>query len=432
LAVKRLAVAALGLSLVVAAAAAIDSPFPVTTTVATAEPPSPAPTPPDNIESLRALPYIGGSSSKRGSQAGVVRHSVSETSPGYNLFGNNTDRAYLTDLEGRILHTWRVPSHQGSEVPYSQSGRSLFCRLLPNGDLAVITSGQSADGVSDDAFFLMDWNSRLILSLRTPIPHHDVAVEPGGTYLVPFLSPVLKFGDLVVNFDSIVRIHRDGKQTPVWSSYGRLEELRAIHGSSPLDPVMRGTKKPSDKGAFDYYHLNTVEILPDTPLSARDRRFRKGNLLICLRNVNLVAVLDRDSKKVVWSWGMEVLDHPHMPTMLPNGHVLVFDNGERRDYSRVLEVEPVSKKIVWEYRGDPPHSFTSATRGSAQRLPNGNTLICEATNGRAFEVTRVGKIVWEFLNPVVNGQRRTFYRFERLPPTQVEPLLARFKGGPPP
>jgi len=394
-----------------------------------AAPPTPSPSPGAGLDALRSLPYAQWSRSSRGSQSGVTRYSPSEASPGYNLFGNNTDTAYLMDLTGKIVHTWTIPTRQRSDAPYSLAGRSMFCRLLANGDLAALTSGRSADGSSDDAFYLMDWSSRLILTVRTPVLHHDVAAESGGTYLLPALLPVLTRGDMVINFDSIVRVGRDGRQTPVWSSYAHLKELRAIHGPSPLDPVLRGETKPSKKGEFDYYHLNAVEILGETPLGTRDRRFRPGNLLICLRNVNLLAVLDRDSKKVVWSWGAGVLDHPHNPTMLPDGRVLVFDNGESRDYSRVLEVDPVSREIVWEYRGDPPHSFTSATRGSAQRLPNGNTLIGEATSGRAFEVTREGKIVWEFLNPVVNGQRRTFYRFERLPPARVEPLLERFRGG---
>jgi hypothetical protein len=37
--------------------------------------------------------------------------------------------------------------------------------------------------------------------------------------------------------------------------------------------------------------------------------------------------------------------------------------------------------------------------GSAQRLPNGNTLITEASFGRFFEVTKEGEIVWDYVNP---------------------------------
>jgi hypothetical protein len=55
--------------------------------------------------------------------------------------------------------------------------------------------------------------------------------------------------------------------------------------------------------------------------------------------------------------------------------------------------------IHWFYRGDRENPFYSETCGSCQRLDNGNTLITESDSGRAFEVTRDKKIVWEFINP---------------------------------
>ena len=44
-------------------------------------------------------------------------------------------------------------------------------------------------------------------------------------------------------------------------------------------------------------------------------------------------------------------------------------------------------------------AFYSAYMSSCQRLPNDNTLICEAQTGRIFEITKMGSIVWEFVNP---------------------------------
>ena len=69
------------------------------------------------------------------------------------------------------------------------------------------------------------------------------------------------------------------------------------------------------------------------------------------------------------------------------------------DFSRVIEVDPATDEIAWEYRGDPPVSFFSFHISGAQRLPNGNTLICEGTFGRIFEVTPSGEITWEYVNP---------------------------------
>ena len=71
----------------------------------------------------------------------------------------------------------------------------------------------------------------------------------------------------------------------------------------------------------------------------------------------------------------------------------------RYNYSRVIEVDRVTKEIVWEYRDDPPHAFFSAYISGAQRLPNGNTLITEGAYGRIFEVTPELEVVWEYINP---------------------------------
>ena len=110
--------------------------------------------------------------------------------------------------------------------------------------------------------------------------------------------------------------------------------------------------------------------------------------------------------------------------MLPDGNILVYDNGTRREYSRVIEVEPVTGRILWEYKGNPPRTFFSHWQGSAQRLPNGNTLICESTKAVVFEVTRAGKMVWKFWSPEVRKTRRKrIYRFMRLPKEQVDPIL---------
>jgi len=177
---------------------------------------------------------------------------------------------------------------------------------------------------------------------------------------------------------------------------------------------------------IDYFHLNTITVLPQTPLGQSDHRFREDNLLVCFRNVNQVAVLEKGTYRVLWSWGEGQLQWPHHPTMLENGHILIFDNGIARKYSRVIELDPVTKRIVWEYRTTFPEDFYSEARGSAQRLPNGNTLICESDLGRVFEVTPEGEIVWLWFNPGTReGRRLTVYRMIRLPREMVAPLLER-------
>jgi hypothetical protein len=95
------------------------------------------------------------------------------------------------------------------------------------------------------------------------------------------------------------------------------------------------------------------------------------------------------------------------------GNLLLFDNQGPAGFptaplgifvgSRVLEIDPITRQIVWQYTGEdsnrPVWSFHSSFISSARRLSNGNTLIDEGMNGRIFQVTREGEVVWEYVNP---------------------------------
>jgi hypothetical protein len=65
----------------------------------------------------------------------------------------------------------------------------------------------------------------------------------------------------------------------------------------------------------------------------------------------------------------------------------------------VIELDPTTGETVWQYRAPQSWTFFSAIISGAQRLPNGNTLICEGVTGRIFEVTRACELVWEYVNP---------------------------------
>jgi hypothetical protein len=111
-----------------------------------------------------------------------------------------------------------------------------------------------------------------------------------------------------------------------------------------------------------------------------------------------------------WKYGAPDVVHQHHASALPNGNIQIFDNGMHRigmPNSRVVEVDPSSSKLVWEYAGEPPEQFFSAHISGAERQPNGNVLICEGASGRVFEVTRRGETVWEWVTPfVINNQGR--------------------------
>lgn len=164
---------------------------------------------------------------------------------------------------------------------------------------------------------------------------------------------------------------------------------------------------------MDVLHTNHVEVF-DGRLADRDPIYAEGNILISMRNINAIAILDGKSAEVLWIWGPTNVTFQHQPTLLDNGHILLFDNGTTR--SRIIEIDPLPHRITWEY--SPKSGFFSKTQGSNQRLPNGNTLITESNRGYVLEVTPKGETVWKFANPVVNHkkEREAIWRMTRVDP----------------
>ena len=115
----------------------------------------------------------------------------------------------------------------------------------------------------------------------------------------------------------------------------------------------------------------------------------------------------------------------HQPTMLENGNLLLFDNqGLSGTQSRILEIVPLTQEVVWSYQGSEESRFFSDTCGSSARLDNGNTLITETDNGRAFEVTAAGDIVWEYMSPFRPSEDPSFvaslFEVIRIDPNQLQ------------
>jgi len=115
-------------------------------------------------------------------------------------------------------------------------------------------------------------------------------------------------------------------------------------------------------------------------------------------------MIERATGDIIWQLGSPPLAQQHDPRPLPNGNILIFDNGTHRHdhpgtFSRVIEVDPRTSAIVWQYSDPSMFEFFSPYISGAQRLANGNTLICEGIHGRLFEVTSGGEVVWEYVSP---------------------------------
>jgi len=363
------------------------------------------------LERLRALGYVDYAPEPAEPDESVVtRHDVERSHPGYNLYTvRPLARAELIDARGKVVHAW-------SEDETGFWARSL---LLDNGDLLVVGAR-----LPDRYVLRLSWDNEV--RWRVPLAaHHDVRPTPDGKFVTLTLSE-----RKIASIDPSVPV-RDNAVTIFEPGPGIVEEI-SLHDAIAAAPEILPFKPVGGGHAvIDLIHANSVRFMIHPHLEARGALYARGNLVVCMRNQDAVAVLDREHGRPVWAWGPAELEGPHDATVLENGNLLIFDNGVRRRWSRAVEVDPASGAIVWEYRAPEPESFFTAARGAAQRLPNGNTLITQSNDGRAFEVTRDGEIVWEYHVPHLDakGHRATMVRLYRYETARVESLLARFGSG---
>ena len=380
-----------------------------------------------SLEELLSLPYLAHvENDPHPELRGVTLHNEALAFEGFNLLTSMRMRgSHLLDMAGNILHSWTSDDSIGRAWLYSE--------MAGDGSLMAV--------VLDVGLVRMNWNSDLIwLSTVAENPyierprraayHHDFEVTANGDVYALATEPrhisyvAQGASSYEICDNSMVILTSQGVATRSISFHDLLGDLmadeiltniRAAEAQLRKKKILRATN-------FDVYHCNTVEeIQRDIGVA------KKGDVLFCVRNLNLVGIVDIEKEELAWSWGPDILQLPHHPTVLEDGNILVFDNGTRqRKYSRVLEVDPAAKEVVWQYEADPRESFFSPIMGASQRLPNGNTLITESTKGRVFEVTEDGEIVWEFWNFQVRkggkhkGKRATIYRMIRYGPDYLK------------
>jgi hypothetical protein len=353
---------------------------------------------------------------------------------GYTLYqGLVEDKVLLLDMDGRVVHEWAPAGYK----------TTYYATPLPNGHILTLAR-RTKDSPAYDGVVELDWEGRVVWEYFNPDKmqaHHAYERLPNGDTLILLqeLHEDWSISSASLKDDRIMEVDPDGHAVWDWRTADHFQEF----GFSP-----EAIQTIQEKGG-DWVHTNSIRTLPATDLAQFDPAFREGNILVSQRQTNIVFIIDKATGIVVWKVGPQdnLTVGQHDPKLLPSdlpggGNLLVFDNGgaagypqQSRDYSRILEIDPRGPNVVWEYESvnpdDPSQNFYSAFISSAQRLPNGNTMICEGMKGRLFEVTPEGAIVWEHLHPTFlprpdTGQLVNYvYRATRVDPAWAEPFLKK-------
>ena len=319
-------------------------------------------------------------------QTGLVFDDPSQSTQGYILIcpveGNET---FLLDPDGHVAHKWQT--HNGmTNWSYLQEDGILFRNeRCPNPKgVALTVSGRLSEYAPDGT---------LLWRHDDPYQHHDARrlrtrhLRTGAIYAA--------FTELSETQKASIAGGAPDSHSP-GGPYG--EVIREIDNDGnvvwewdfmSLDPQQYPLHRNANR--WSYGHTNTVQPLLD------------NRYLISSKNLNMLFILDKEKNAVTWRYQNEAMSGQHDAQMLDNGNIIIFANGVYQSdlhHSRILEIDPERDEIVWEYVAkDDFTSFFSPHMGGVQRLPSGNTLICEGNKGCLFEVNPEGEIVREFISP---------------------------------
>ena len=363
---------------------------------------------------------------------GTTIYNPAKTHNCYVLYDGRDGRSFLIDMNGNLVHSW----------PYCGFPVEMIAPEINDGKKGHIICQKEPDIFANENLLIVDWDADIVWEWGKDAPggkaqqNHDLAALPNGNLLIvaKLEHSVPELSNEPINDQAIYEVARSGEIVWQWISSEHIEDL-GFKGERKA--LLFSTKMRPRSSIFV---INDMAPLgPNKWFDSSDVRFHPDNIMIDSREGSFMAIIEKETGNIVWRMGPDypaAYDHSkksftgrlprpvdsisgqHDAHMIPKGlpgegNVLVFDNqgaaGIPPVYlnmfpgSRILEIDPISYEIVWQYdascSGRPFWTFYSSFISSARRLPNGNTLICEGMNGGLFQVTVEGEIVWEYVNP---------------------------------
>jgi hypothetical protein len=380
---------------------------------------------------------------------------------GYTLISPLTSTStFLVDMEGRIVHTWETGSAPGAYAVLLENGNLLRAGLQPNHPYGGFVAGGGGK-IQEFAWNgELVWDYTYVTDKM--IPHHDFLKLPNGNVLLVIKEKktpeeAIAAGRIpssvpngTIDPDALIELRPTGKTTAEvvweWHLWDHLiqdvDPARANYGDVAARPERMDINfgvNPGQRGSPDWAHVNAVAYNPEL-----------DQIAISLRSFNEIFVLDHSTTTkaaagstggksgkggdILYRWGNPRAyrrgtaedqrsfgqHNVHwIAKGLPGaGNLLIFNNGDTRTGERFSTVDefvpPVDangrytleagkkygpEQALWTYAAPNRADFYSNYISGAQRLPNGNTLICAGATGMVFEVTPQKQVVWQYNFP---------------------------------
>lgn len=380
---------------------------------------------------------------------------------GYTLFApKHNTMTYLIDNNGRVVHEWTTSQYEpGQSVYLLENGHLLRACFVKSGHTGGGEGGRIEEYDWDGNLV---WEFDYATDKYTT--HHDIEPLPNGNILALVVNVKTRDEAIAAGFDpgqlsdnillpdSVIEIEKTGSsggnivwEWDVWDhliqdrdpskdNYGVVADhpelvdvsgtgrrvhyfwnhMNSIDYNAELDQIMLSVRGNSELWVID--HSTTTE---EAASHSGGRYGKGGDLLYRWGNPATYSAGNASDRTL-----FEQHDAQWIEAGYPGeGNILVFNNGLRRpdgNYSSVDEIVPPVDENgnytdpmpgsayeptvqTWVYTAENQADFYSEAISGAQRLPNGNTLICDGVHGIFFEVSPQGEIVWKYVNPVVKN-----------------------------
>lgn len=391
-------------------------------------------------------------------EAGPRKHGLLLTSkfvsPGFTLLAPLSSRqTYLIDNEGKVVHSWVAEAKPGNSAALLEDGSLLRCARV------VETHGFLTQGGVGGRIQRFDWDGNLLWDFvyadAEKMHHHDVEWMPNGNVLLIAWERKTKAAaraagrsaelltDTELWPEVIVEIQPQGKtggrEVWKWKLWDHLiqnkDESKPGFGDPAQHPELVDINYCFHTRS-DWVHMNSIRYSQEL-----------DQILVSCNYVGEVWIIDHSTTTLeaaghtggksgkggdlLYRWGNAAaylgpgspaprFEGQHDARWVPKGspgagNILLFCNevpGDSERFSSVVEFTPPLRedgsyrlsygtgygpeRAVWAY-ADPSRIFSAKISG-AQRLPNGNTLICSGMQGLLVEVTPQGKAVWAYGN----------------------------------
>ncbi len=333
------------------------------------------------------------------------------------------DFAYHSDTE--------LPHHEVRQLPNGNMLMILWDKMTPK---AAVAAGRRPETVGKEGLL-----SCSVIEVKPTGKTTGTIVWAWHVWdhlIQDFDGKRPNYGDVAAHPERVDLNFGDNVLAAMMAKPEELAKLRAIG-------YVGGTNRKPRKPAQDWLHINAV-----------DYNAELDQILLSIHEFSEIWIIDHSTTTaeaaghtggrygkggdLLYRWGDprsyraggvkdQQLFGQHNAHWIPHGlsgegHVLIFNNGMRRrggSYSSVDEIVlPVDAsghyahspgkafgpdKPVWSYTAPKRYQFFSSFISGAQRLPNGNTLICSGASGTVFEVTPAKETVWKYVSPVMGS-----------------------------